>query len=531
MPQASRTMRLISVMLAAIAALITARAQTNYSSMVDFSSVTNSGSIDRSLSLGDCIQLALRNNLDLQIDRYNPAIQLYVLKAVYGDYDPSLSFAGEHDHSEAGSQILGGGFTIPGSTSDANKFTAGLGPGLTPWGMTYALTGNANDTWGNDFRSGTNILGTNILIPRPFESTIASTSLKLTQPLLKNFWIDSTRMNIRINKNRLKWSDLELRLNTMQTVTTLEQAYYDLIYNRENVVVQQKAVELAEKLAAENRKRVEVGQMAPLEARQAESQAATTRADLIAAQSSLAVQENTVKQLITANYSEWANVTPVPSENLLSPKREFSLQDSWRKGLTQRPEILQAKLDVEKAGIQLKFDYNQLYPQLDLFATYGYNGGGSGQEFSGAFYEIQQRSRPIWSYGGSISVPLANTAARNNYKGSKVTLQQATLTVKRWERDIMKQIDDDIKLAQSGFERVGATRAAREYAEEALVAEQKKLEQGKSTTYTVLQMQRDLTTARGNEIQALSTYNKNLSQLSFDEGSTFQRLGINMEVK
>jgi HAE1 family hydrophobic/amphiphilic exporter-1 len=95
----------------------------------------------------------------------------------------------------------------------------------------------------------------------------------------------------------------------------------------------------------------------------------------------------------------------------------------------------------------------------------------------------------------------------------------------------MKQIDDDIKLAQSGFERVGATRAAREYAEEALVAEQKKLEQGKSTTYTVLQMQRDLTTARGNEIQALSTYNKNLSQLSFDEGSTFQRLGINMEVK
>ena len=78
---------------------------------------------------------------------------------------------------------------------------------------------------------------------------------------------------------------------------------------------------------------------------------------------------------------------------------------------------------------------------------------------------------------------------------------------------------------------MAATRAAREYEATALDAEQKKLESGKSTTYTVLQMQRDLTTARGNEIQALDTYNKSLSQLSLDEGSTFQRLGIDLQVK
>jgi outer membrane protein TolC len=99
------------------------------------------------------------------------------------------------------------------------------------------------------------------------------------------------------------------------------------------------------------------------------------------------------------------------------------------------------------------------------------------------------------------------------------------------ERDIMVQIDNDIKQAQSGFEQVAATRAAREYAAEALDAEQKKLESGKSTTYTVLQIQRDLTAARGNEIQALDTYNKYLSQLSLDEGSTLQRLAIDLEVR
>ena len=105
------------------------------------------------------------------------------------------------------------------------------------------------------------------------------------------------------------------------------------------------------------------------------------------------------------------------------------------------------------------------------------------------------------------------------------------LTLKKLEQTIMVQIDNDIKQAESSFQQVAATRTAREYAAAALDAEQKKLESGKSTTFTVLQMQRDLTTARGNEIQALDNYNKALSQLSLDEGTTLQRLGINVEVK
>jgi outer membrane protein TolC len=103
--------------------------------------------------------------------------------------------------------------------------------------------------------------------------------------------------------------------------------------------------------------------------------------------------------------------------------------------------------------------------------------------------------------------------------------------VKRTEQQIMAQIDDDVKLAQASYEAVASTRAAREYAQAALEAEQKKLESGKSTTYTVLQMQRDLTNARGQEITALGAYNRNLSRLSFDEGTTLERLNINFEVK
>jgi outer membrane protein TolC len=205
------------------------------------------------------------------------------------------------------------------------------------------------------------------------------------------------------------------------------------------------------------------------------------------------------------------------------------LQDSWNKGLTQRPELVQAKLDIEQSGIQLKYDRNQLFPELDIFGTYGYN--GTGREYSDFFYDVQQQNRPFYTYGGSITIPLTRTTTRNTYKSDKAKLQQNVLALKNLEQTVMIAIDNDIGTIRANFDQVHATRTAREYQESALDAEQKKLESGKSTTYTVLQVQRDLTSARGAEIQALDTYNKSLSQLSLDEGSTLERLGIRFEVK
>jgi outer membrane protein TolC len=480
----------------------------------------------RQLSLEDAIQLALQHNLDLQIDRYNPQIALYNLNGAYGAFDPTLGLSGQHDHNEAGSQILGGGFTIPGSVSDYNTFNGSL-IGNSPWfGTTYELQGTTKDTYGHSFTLDTN----GVVVPRPFENSIASASLSVSQPLLKNFLIDNNRMVIQVAKNRVKYSDVTLKLQVMQVITTLEQAYYDLIYNRENVGVQEKAVELAERLVMENRKRLEVGALAPLDLQSAEAQAASLRAAVIAAKSQEGTQERLVKSLLTDQYSiEWAKVTLEPTAKLTAVPPAVSLQDSWSKGLAQRPELQQAKLDIERVGIVLKFDRNQLLPELDAFGTYGFN--GSGVEFSDALYDLQQTDRPFYTYGGRISVPLSNAKARNTYKTDKATMQQLVLTYKQLEQATLILIDNDIGTIRANYDQVKATRAAREYEESALDAEQKKLESGKSTTYTVLQVQRDLTTARGNEIQALDTYFKSLSQLSLHEGSTLDRFGIKLEVK
>lgn len=459
--------------------------------------------------------MVLSHNLELKIDRYDPEIQLYTLNGSYGAYDPNFSLSGQHDHSESGPQLLSGGFTIPGSKRDDNRFSSSLG-GYFPWGTTYSLSGNASDTYGSSSGAA-------------FENSVANASFTVSQPLLKNFWINENLLTIRVNKNRLKYSELTLKQQIMATITTLEQAYFDLIYDRENVLVQEKAVELAERLVAENRKKLEVGTLAPLDLQSAEAQAASSRAAVIQARNQLGTQERIVKRLISENYSEWARIDLVPTGTLTAQPPIVNLQDSWSKGLAERPELTQAKLDIEKSGIQLKYDRNQLFPELDVFATYGYN--GTAGEYSGALYEVQKRDLPFYTYGGSISIPLSRTTVRNNYRAHKAAMQQTVLKLKGLEQTIMRDIDNDIGSIRANYDQVHATRAAREYQEAALDAEQKKLESGKSTTYTVLQVQRDLTSARGSEIQALDTYNKSLSQLSLDEGSTLERLGIKFEAK
>src|SRR5258708_23215221 len=328
---------------------------------------TNTSTKTRELSLQDCIEMTLKENLDIQIERKDASIFLYDLRGAYGAYDPTFTASYERDHNEAGSRILSGGFSIPGSISDADIFSGGLS-GILPWGLNYSLQTSFNDSYGHTptFVTTTTLNPTNpytrvptynitnnqavaylvrtnyleTLANVPFENTYGSASIKMTQPLLKNFWIDQPRLTIRQAKNTLRRNEQQLRLQIMQTVSKLEQAYFDLIYDKENVAVQEKALEAAERLVAENQKKVEVGTLAPLDLLSAQSQAESSRAALIAARGTLAIQQATIKQFVTGRYSEWGETVLEPSGILAAPIQFFNLQDSWSKGLTQRQSAL-----------------------------------------------------------------------------------------------------------------------------------------------------------------------------------------------
>jgi HAE1 family hydrophobic/amphiphilic exporter-1 len=469
----------------------------------------------RAMALQDCIQSALQHNFDVQIERYNPQISLYNLNAAYGGFDPTFNFSGQHDYNTQPGGVTSQQIPIPPTVSQADSFNSSLG-GTLPEGLQYNLNGNISDTTFNQNTTST-------------ESTRGSVGVTLTQPLLKDFWIDNTRLTIYVAKNRLKFSEQGVRLQIITSVTAVANAYYELIYAQQNVQVQQEALELSQTQLDQDRQRMQIGTLAQLSVQQDEAQVAQNQANLITAQSTLETDQNTLKNLITDDYVKWHDTDVQPTETLAAPLQIFDLQDSWSKGMTERPDLLQARLNVEQEGIQLKFYRNQLFPQLDLIGTYGYNGAST--NYSGTVDQFSGRNNPFYSYGAQLSVPLSNVGPRNQLNSTKATLQQVVLQLKQFEQNVMVEIDNAVKQAQSAYQSVDATKQARIYAEAALDAEQKTYAVGKATTFDVLQLQNNLTTARGQEIRALANYEEALANLDAQEGSTLEKNNINLEAK
>jgi outer membrane protein len=467
----------------------------------------------RAMSLQDCIQKALQQNFDVQIQRYNPQIALYDLHAAYSGYDPTFNISGRHNYSVSPSSY--NPYTTnqsPSTVYNANSFNSGIN-GTLPWGLQYNFTGSISETYGNN--------------GLPFDNSDGNIGVSLTQPLLKNFWIDATRLNIRVAKNRLKYSEQGLRQQLITSVTAVINAYYELIYAHQNVQVQKEALNLAQTQLDQDKQRVQIGTLAILSVQQDESQVAQKKASLISASSTLGTDQRLLKNLLTDNYAKWQDVDIRPTATLEAPKQSFNLQESWNWGLTERPDLLQTKLNVQQQGIQLKYDRNQLFPELDLVGSYGFN--GASKEFSGTFNQFNEGNAPFYSYGAQLTMPLSNQGPRNQYKSTKATLQQMLLQLKQLEQNVMVQIDNAIGVARSDYESVQATRQARIYAEAALDAEQKTYNVGKATTFEVLQYQNDLTTARSQEIRALADYNEALAALAQQEGITLKQYNINLE--
>ena len=471
---------------------------------------------ERVLTMGDAMQMALSNNLDIRISQITPMIDQFTLKSLYGAYDPSFSFNAIRDVNvtPGGSTVANTAITSPPSTATIEAYNAGLS-GILPTGLNYNFSGPLQwERFGSQF-------GT-------YRVYNSSPGVTLSQPLLKNFWFNAPRYQISVAKKNLRIDQLGLELQIMTVINNVKAAYYNLIYSRENVRVQVGALQLADQLVHENTKKVQLGALAPLDEKQAESQAATSQADLLAAQNAQAIQENVLKNLLSGNFGEWAGVTLVPAEPLVAVPENVDVIESWRRGVAKRPDLQQAKAAVERQHITIKYDRNQLFPEVDLTGSYGHN--ATTGNFSQNIDDLGRGRFPFYSYGALLSVPLGNITPRNNLKAAKAALQQYLLQLKKTEQNIIVAIDNDVKAIHSDLLRVDATRKARVFAEDALQAEQTKLDHGKSTSFVVLQLQSNLTSARSAEIRALADYNIALEQLALDEGSTLERNNIILNV-
>lgn len=466
------------------------------------------------ITLAECIELALQRNLDIQIRRLQPTIDLYNLDSARGFYDLTVNlnavqrFNASPGSADPASRL----FNVPNEV-----YTESYGPSLT-----QQLSTGGRVTLNADIlrRSGNQFTSFNYA---------TDAGISLTQPLLKNSWMDATRQTILVNKRTLKIDELALRSQIMTTVNNVQQAYFELIFARDNVLVHDASLGLAEKLLADNKRRVEVGALAPLDEKQSESQVAARRADLLSARRDLEIQVNTIKSLLGDDFGAWAAVVLEPADRLLAVPQTLNAQDSWRTGMALRPELLASKESIERQNIVLRYNHNQLFPSLDLTLTYGHN--GIGQTLPNGLNGLQRGDNQFYSYGVVLSFPLSNTTAKNNFKSSKVQKEILLLQLKQLEQRIIVEIDNAVKQSRTAYEKIESTRQARLYAEAALDAEQKKLENGRSTSFFVLQLQRDLTAARSAEIRALADYNKTLATLSLSEGTTLEKSNIGLEFK
>lgn len=487
----------------------------------------------RGLTLDQCIQMALKHNYDLQIERLNPEIARDHLAGAGAAYEPVFSFHG-------GQQLL----TVPGgvdfkktgldSPYELTTDSLGMGlAGLLPTGLHYDVSANASRLKGiTDFNGS--VPGALFLFPpggsRTTNQYTSTAALTLRQPLLRDFWIDRHRQAILIGRKNLKISELAFRWQLMNTVNTVQQAYYELVYAREQVRVEEQALALAERLLAGTRRRVEVGDLPPLDAEQAAAQVETVRTVLYSFRQVIAQRQNALKNLITDDFREWVDVNLEPTEGLVTAPETFDLRESWRTAIGLRPDLAELRLDLERQGILVRYNFNQLFPSLDLVGGFGLQSQENSSEATLA--DLRDRTKPQYAFGAVLSIPLGgNQAARNSYKASQAVKQQAVLHLKKLEQNVLVQVDDALTLARSGYQRTMSARQARQYAEAALNAEQKKLGDGLGTPFFVLQYQQKLTGAQTLEVRALADYNEALANLALSEGSTLEKNHLRVELK
>lgn len=473
----------------------------------------------RPISLEESVRLALEHNLQLQIQRLSPEINRFNLAGSLAYWDPVFTLRGEQTFRSSP-----GGFNstlniqTPPSDTWTENFNAGV-VGRAPTGLRYNMGADLTRTSGTFPVVNTNTGGFSTFT-RPFQYR-PDVGINLTQPLLKDSWTDADRTAIKVNRKLVRIAEYLFEFQVSDAVNRVQQAYFNLIFAQENVKVQEKALELADRLLEENKKRVEIGTLAPLDEKQSQSQRATALADLISARNGYGGAQNVLKNLITDRYTDWHGLRLEPTEKLLPLAETFNLTESWNKALAARADYKQLKEELERQNLILKYDYNQLFPALDLIGSLGRSGLAA--TLGNSVEQIRGGDFPRWSGGAVLTVPLTMRRERNVYKRDKAAQKQALLQLKKLEEDILAQVDDSMAAAQSNFQRIQATRAAREFAEAALQAEQTKLENGKSTTFVVLQLQSNLTRARSSEIQALADYQKSLANLYFREGTTLER--------
>ncbi len=561
------------------------------------------------LSLNDAIALALENNLDIAIARYNLNIaDTDVLRAKAGAQILGVNVGivqntpgggvggiGTQVGSGTGGTTLGAGGAGAGAGGIVGSTAGGLfGPLITsfdpiltgtfqsdhagfiptsPFQGSYQGTTTANFQYLQGFQWGTNLsIGFNnsrITSNSGFQSVSpalnSSFQFKLTQHLLQGFGFPANTRFIRIAKNNRELSDVAFRLQITTSVDQIENMYWDLVYAYENQRVKEESLAFSQKTLSDTKKQVEIGSLAPIEAVRAQSTVSADQQALTVAKTNLQLQQLIMKNALSRTLHDplLVNADVIPTSTMEVPEGEQvqPTEELVNQALHHRAELVESRISLNSQEQSNKALRSSLLPTLDLFAYYGGSGLGGSQSpasicrdpnqqfcasatpnpalsqfpltpsvgYTSTLNQLVNSSAPDKGIGLQLNIPLRNRAAQALQVRGEIEYRQEQMALQQTEN----RISIEVRQAQFAVEQnqasVASAKAAVDYAQQSLDAEQKKYQFGTSTTTAVLQTRSALASAESTLMSAMAAYEKARVELDRAVGTLLDHNGISID--
>lgn len=471
----------------------------------------------RPLPLEEAIRLALQNNLNLRVERMNPELQDLAIDQARTAWTPNL--VGSATTTRRLSPISS---FFAGATDVLrnNGFTSEVGVNqVLPWGANYTVTWDTSRSRSNSvFNSPNPSLGSNL-------------NFSFSQPLLKDFKVNAARHQLLVSKANREISDIELRQTVLTTIRSVKYAYWNLKSAAAALDVANQSLDLAREALRNNKSKVEIGTMAPIDVVEAEAEVARRHESVIAAEAGVRSAEDQLRTIIldAKEPDYWTTHFSLTDEPVFAAQT-LEVEAVVRTALEKRTDLQQSRRNLEVTRETIKYQRNQTLPDLSAKIGYGLTGQGGtkinfGSGFPPPILDSKEEgwdkviSRLVsndfhnWSVGVSFSYPLGKGAAEAQLARTRLQLSQAELQLQNLELQVATSVRDVVRNVQTNQLRLASSRATRTLMERRVQAEQKKFAAGLSTNFLVFQAQRDLADAQYAELVALLDYNKSLVDL------------------
>ncbi|MBM3777275.1 MAG: TolC family protein [Acidimicrobiia bacterium] len=465
------------------------------------------------LTLDEATARALERNLDIAVERLNPQTFDFSIASLDASYRPTFSSQfGLRNATTFSRSQTAGAVVLETATLTGNS---GLSQNLKWGGGQLSVTFNNNRLKQSDA----------FALRNPTLNT--SFSAVMVQPLLRGFRIDGTRSQLVITHLNQEISEIALKGTIVATLAGVRNAYWDLVYAVQAVDVAQRSLALATKLVDDNRARVEVGTLAPIDVVQAQSEEALRRQALVQAEATHQTAELALKRLLVSGTDDplWsASINPV--DRPIFSTESLDVEGAVRRALQQRTDLQQSLRQLESNDVSIRNLSDQRLPALDLTASYGASGIGGPQfvrqglgglitdtipsGWGDALGTLAHLTAPQWNLALNLSYPIGASTADANLARARVQKQQTLAQSRKLELQIATEVTNSALQVQNSLTAYQAALASRELAQQRLDAETSKFEVGMSTNFFVVQAQRDLADAQNAELRALLNYRKAL---------------------